>query len=311
MHRHYDHGLIAQVARRFFPDADAPIVVERVEEGISTDIFRLRSKGSVYYMRILPEAGHNYTPEAEAHRLLRAHGVQVPEVLGWDDHDPLLERAVMLTTAIPGGPIIPGDDRAMAQEVMRAAGRDLALIKSIPVAGFGWVEREHVTQSITAEWPTQRAWLMSTWDADLAYLEEAALSHTQVTTLRAIVAEHDAWLDTPQACLAHGDFDTTHIFHEHGRYTGIIDFGEIRGTDPYYDLGHFLVHDGERLPQMLFPALLTGYAEFAPHAEPMLPQIRFTRMLIAVRKLALLLPRGYTGALIDLCHAAIRQQTNG
>lgn len=42
-----------------------------------------------------------------------------------------------------------------------------------------------------------------------------------------------------QGYLAHGDFDTTHIYQDNGRYTGIIDFGEIRGADRWYDLGYF------------------------------------------------------------------------
>jgi len=61
------------------------------------------------------------------------------------------------------------------------------------------------------------------------------------------------------ADLAHGDFDCTHIFEANGSYTGLIDFGEIRGTEPF-DLGHFLLHDGETARWPLFDDLLAGYA---------------------------------------------------
>ncbi len=55
--------------------------------------------------------------------------------------------------------------------------------------------------------------------------------------------------------MAHGDFDTSHIFAANGSYTGIIDFGEIRGAEPTFDLGHLALHAPDALP-----AVLQGYA---------------------------------------------------
>lgn len=59
------------------------------------------------------------------------------------------------------------------------------------------------------------------------------------------------------AVLAHGDFDPTHVFAASGRYTGIIDFGEIRGAPALYDVAHWAL-------QTPPDHLLTGYAEVAP-----------------------------------------------
>lgn len=69
--------------------------------------------------------------------------------------------------------------------------------------------------------------------------------------------------DAP-AVLAHGDFDCTPIFQRDGRLTGFIDFGELRGAEPSYDLGHFLLHDGETGPFALFDDVVAGYRERAP-----------------------------------------------
>jgi len=41
-------------------------------------------------------------------------------------------------------------------------------------------------------------------------------------------------------------------------YTGIIDFGEVHGADPFYDLGHALLHDGENGIPPLVGHLLDG-----------------------------------------------------
>lgn len=93
-------------------------------------------------------------------------------------------------------------------------------------------------------------------------------------------------MDETQACLAHGDFDTTHIFQDNGRYTGIIDFGEIRGTHRWYDVAQFHLRDGEYLPYKLLPALLHGYEEVIELSDNYMNIIRFTALLINVRALA-------------------------
>src|SRR5207248_10181336 len=93
---------------------------------------------------------------------------------------------------------------------------------------------------------------------------DTVLTRAETVAIQAIVNHFDTWLVVEQARLAHGDFDVTHIYQKGGHYTGIIDFGEIRGTDALYDLGHFNLHDGETLPQLVLPYLLAGYSEVMP-----------------------------------------------
>jgi aminoglycoside phosphotransferase (APT) family kinase protein len=108
----------------------------------------------------------------------------------------------------------------------------------------------------------------------------------EVRAVRDIVIRHDAWLDTEQAYLAHGDFDATHIYHQDGQYSGIIDFGEIRGADPFYDLGHLALHEGESLPYPILPHILVGYREVAPLPVDHPLRLQFWSLLIGVRALA-------------------------
>ena len=63
-------------------------------------------------------------------------------------------------------------------------------------------------------------------------------------------------------------------------YSGIIDFGEIRGAHWLYDLGHFAV-EGERL----LPHLLEGYGEITPLTAADLHTLRLTSLLIAARRI--------------------------
>ncbi len=91
--------------------------------------------------------------------------------------------------------------------------------------------------------------------------------------------------------MAHGDFDSTHLYQDAGRYTGIIDLGEIRGTDRWYDLGHFHLYEGKQLSLGLEAALVRGYGATAPLPSNYEQRIRWSSLLINVRALALRLQK--------------------
>src|SRR5262249_44147250 len=121
---------------------------------------------------------------------------------------------------------------------------DLAIINSISVEGFGWIKRDSSkVPALEAELPTYRAFIFEDLERDLSFLSEHVLSTREIEAVWEIIDRFGAWLEAEQAWLAHGDFDATHIYQEHGCYTGIIDFGEIRGSNPFYDLGHFQMYD--------------------------------------------------------------------
>jgi len=67
--------------------------------------------------------------------------------------------------------------------------------------------------------------------------------------------------------------------------------GEIRGADRLYDLGHFLLHDGERITQQLFPHLLAGYQELIPLLPDHKKRIRRIAIMIGVSGLGRLMQR--------------------
>ena len=272
-----DLRAVRALVARIFPGVARP-VMERVEEGVSTHVYRIGRGGVRFYLRVWPEPGEGFAPEARVHALLRERGVRVPEVVYFEHDNALLRRSVLVTTAVAGNPVgRRGIDRE-TRTILVAAGRDLAVINSGPVAGFGWLRRDRAAANgLAAEHPTYRAFIREHLEEDLALLAAA---------IRELLARHDAWIDVPPARLAHGDFDATHIYERDGRYTGIIDFGEIRGGDPWYDLGHFRMHDGETLPAPTLPWLLEGYGAVTPLQADHARRIGFSSLLIAVRALA-------------------------
>ena len=277
---------VETVVRHILPSA--PTRIERMLEGGSTYVYRIIFPQETFYLRILPEVGASFAPEAAVHSRLRQLAVKVPEVIYVEPYNELLQRSIMVTTEIQGQPLT--QSQSLSQEelqgILQEAGRDLARLNSLPVKGFGWITRDRPTLSLEAQWATLRLFLLEFWNADLAFLAKNTLSSMEIVQLERVVTYYDAWLDSEQGYLAHGDMDISHIYQENGRYTGIIDFGEIRGASSWYDLGHFHMRDCETLPVQLEPYLVDGYREITPLPEDYEQHIRFTSLLINVRILA-------------------------
>ncbi|MFL5703535.1 MAG: phosphotransferase family protein [Ktedonobacteraceae bacterium] len=282
-----DMRLIETLVSRVFPPA--PTSVERVMEGVSTYVYRITYQHETFYLRLLPEEGASFAPEVAVHNRLRQMQVKVPDVIYFEDQHEALHRSVMVTTEIKGRPV--SQCLSLAKDGLNAllieAGRDLARINSVVVDGFGWMKRNDPDmEQLHAQWPTYRAFALEHWQADLAYLATTTLQPSEFAMLESIPSSHTSWFEVERGQLAHGDFDTTHIYQEHERYTGIIDFGELCGANQYYDLGHFHMSDGEMLPHRILPGLLRGYREVASLPQDYEQHIYFTSVLINVRTLA-------------------------
>ncbi|HZB94776.1 MAG TPA: phosphotransferase [Herpetosiphonaceae bacterium] len=257
--------------------------VARVAEGVSTYVFRVERAGEAFYLRVLPEEGASFAPEVLAHRLLRERGVHVPEVVYWEHYNPALDRSVMLTTEIKGHAIREGSEPGALRDVLVAAGHDLALTNTIPVQHFGWVRRDRAdVVRLEGEVASLREWLLVDLDKHLALLlRHGFFPARTIARIGAIVAAFPRFFDGDQAYLAHGDFDPTHIYHDHGVYSGIIDWGEIRGTQPLYDLGHFSMDNGPMLPYVL-----EGYREVAQLPADFEQRIHLASLFVAIGRLA-------------------------
>ena len=261
----------------------AALVVESVAEGVSTYVYRLRRGAEVFYLRVLPEEGATFAPEVAAHTILRRQGVQVPEVLYWEDRNQAVGRSVMITTEIKGRAIGRSDVGAELPDILRAAGRDVALLNQVPVQGFGWIRRDLPKDlALRGEVPTEREFMLADFERSLSTLQFTTESSGQIDRIRDLVRNQAPLLDARHAHLAHGDLDLTHIYCQDGQYTGIIDLGEIRGTGPYYDLGHFRFHDGELLTTKALPYLVEGYQEITPLPSDADQRIALASLLIGV-----------------------------
>jgi Ser/Thr protein kinase RdoA (MazF antagonist) len=191
----------------------------------------------------------------------------------------------MLTTAIRGEPLHHCSDEAVARRVVAEAGRDVAMINLFTVEGFGWLVRDGVSWPPRGEVVSWPGWTAFGIRGVADVLEGAVFDAPAFDGIQRIMSEETVRLG--DARLVHGDLDATPIFHAAGAYTGLIDFGELRGAEWWYDLAHFKLQDGQidGVPE-LFEDLLRGYREVTTVSDVTLGRIDRTAVLIGVRQLA-------------------------
>ncbi len=264
---------------------------------MSTYVYRVRRGDETFYLRVLPEPGATFAPEVYAHRLLHGQGVRVPEVIHYDPRDADLGLSVMTTAATPGRAIGHDADPGAVCEVAAEAGRNLARVNAVPVIGFGFLRRDraHIV-ALEGEDTTAAAFMLRDLPAYLSALRDVGLfSAAEIGAIEAVVARNGTIIGRPNAHLAHGDFDATHIFAADGVYTGLIDLGKMCGTAPLYDLAHFTMEN-----RALLPAVLAGYAEIAPLPPDVSAHLHLLGLFIRLRGLARAVRRGRNDAYRDL-----------
>lgn len=274
--------------------AKAPVHIEAATGGISTTVYRLIYPNEIFYLRLLPDARDSFASEAAIHKRLSQMQIKTPEVVHFEHFNEHLQRSIMVTTAIKGHAVMqsPSLSEDARHAIVMEAGRDLARINTIAVDGFGWLRGRVKTEQLAASHATYKAFMHPDWEGAIHTLADTILSASEVRMLEQIIAHSDTWRDGEQSRLAHGDFSTRHIFQEDGHYTGIIDFGDSKGTDGWYDLGYFHMRNGKSLfPTPLEAALLRGYGEIAPLPPDYEQHIRLTSILITVPALAYTLQR--------------------
>ena len=252
--------------------------IDRALGGMSTPVYRLQRGAECLYLRMSEDPGRSMHAEVAVHEHLRAAGVSVPEVIAVDDA-PEIGRGVMLVGEIGGEPVAGADGIDLAP-ILRAAGRDLATINSLAVDGFGWIRRDEPVWPPRGEDATYEAFVKGGTGA-LAALADRLPTDEARGVLEARLGEARA--DDPPSRFAHGDFDATHIFHRDGRYTGVIDVGEMRGAEPHYDLAYFLVQDQAGA---MLADLLAGYAEMVALPGDLADRLRRSATVIVATQLS-------------------------
>lgn len=252
--------------------------IERVTKGRSTYEYRVATNSGTYYMRFLPE-DMSFAAEVLVHDTLRASGVRVPHVLGFEHKNENTGLSVMLVDEIPGISIEDGRPQANLRDILREAGQQLACIHSISVDGFGWIDRSSYDK-LKGEKHSFEEYFIEFLNNDLEILCQYPFTDEERTRITELMLTAKQILNVQNPVLVHGDFDISHIFHSSGRYSGIIDFGEIRGSNRLFDLATFVGFYQDRL---MYSYLLEGYCETIHLTDEDLYAVELMALFIILR----------------------------
>lgn len=266
------------VTRHLGPGA----AIDRTPEGVSSQVYRIARGHEAWYLRVAEEDGSSMAPELEVHARLRTLGVTVPEVVAFDERAPEIGRSVMVVREMAGEALSVDVDRTTAAAVLRDAGRDLARVNEQPVDGFGWIRRDARGWPLRGEEDTYAGFVHADL-GDLATFGSRILSAAELRSLERLLDEAAA--DTPEPRLAHGDVSPPAIFHVGARYTGLIDFGEIRGAEWYLDVAYVSLCDGEDLPFPILGDLLAGYADVTELPDELPSLLRRSAVVFCINQL--------------------------
>jgi len=267
------------------PVLGVELTVARTPAGVAAQVYRVHAAGRVVYVRIAEGADEDLSVDAALLEHLRTLGLRVPQVIHVEPFDQALGRSVLITGEIAGEPLAGCRDQRAARWVARAAGRELAVLNSVDVQGFGWVQRQPPTWPLRATSRTYAefvtSYLPNPWPGPFG----TRFTVAELERLWALV-DRERHRDLADATLAHGDFDSTAIFQVDGDYSGLIDFGEIRGTEPLFDLGHFHLWEHQRTPPPVWDELLAGYGEVAALPAGYQELVARSATLLGLRQLA-------------------------
>lgn len=230
--------------------------IEEVDEGVSTNVFKLEDS-EIFYLKLLSD-NHPLQPFLLANKLLLEQEVKLPEIQYFTEKDGFLDnRKFYIEKEIEGKSI--KKDSTLPEEVkeklIMEAGKDLAKINTIPVEGVGWIEGVKDGKLFSSGKDYNDFILRNIGNMLNGLSEINVLSSKQIKEIESYIVNNQTLFDTKNTSyLAHGDFCVKHIYHLNGEYSGIIDFGDIRGTSKYHDLAHFYTFN-----RKYFEALVEGY----------------------------------------------------
>ena len=277
--------LVKRIVDDFFKES---IEIERVRKGSSTYVYRIKVRSKTYYLRICPEQNASFAVEVKVHENLIKAGVNVPKIVHFEQKNELTGHSIMIMEEILGSDMEANGFHMTGhpEQVLLHAGKQIALINQVEVDGFGEIRRDVCVQ-LAGEFKTFREYYYENLWKDISVLSNYNFDNQEREAIKDFLDTGFRLMDNQGSHLVHGDFDLSHIFHSNGKYTGIIDFGDIKGSGLLYDLGHFKAHDAIGATEML----LNGYNEIHRLTPQDYLVITLWALFVGVRRLGMIYNR--------------------
>ena len=241
-------------------------------------------------------------------RALRPLGVRIPAVLVVDTSRGRFPLDWLLMEEVPGGPLAgwPSDrelsdldlDSPSTRAVLHEAGRQLRLVHSVRIAGFGPLDAGTLAgdRPPSGRWASWAEYVVHDLHANLgSAVSRGILPASEAAGARSVLDPLVERLVLPEGALLHGDLIARHLFvtPEGTMLTGILDFGAISG-DPAFDIAVADV-DHRRLERRLgrfAGLLLEGYRPDAALLEDVAGRLLIYRAQRAIGEAAFMHANG-------------------
>jgi aminoglycoside phosphotransferase len=278
---------ITALLRRVLQTNNPQFTISRVTEGNTTPVYKILNGTDVFYLKLTEEKGEMISPQILAHEQLVKKGARIPRFVSWDDMNATLGSSYMITKEMPGIPLskLKKIDKAKydscIEQVLLEAGRDLSKATSIQTKGYGWIKRDQKkTKELVGEYDSYKSFLLNNIEKKINELKNLGfdpMNEDEVERYKMLVYKH---IDEEKPCLAHGDLTMDHIYVNNGRYSGIIDWGDIRSASNLYDLAHFSAFHPQESEQ-----LLKGFKEVTRLSSNYETKLVLIRLAICINNL--------------------------
>ena len=212
--------------------------IKRLVKGEANEVYdiTLDTKEELI-LRISRDSTNPFIAECWAMKKCADLGVPVAKILFTDEAQSDTETIFFsLLTKIEGMPLNETDttnDEKFMHKILHQTGRYMSLIHKIKTDGFGEISGNGKGQQ-----ESYIDYLENKFGNPDGYIEAALkneLDKEQIVKAVDILftKEHIFELESP--VLAHGDLGTKHIMVKNDKITGILDFGNMRGSFPMHD----------------------------------------------------------------------------
>jgi hypothetical protein len=255
--------------------------LEKIDKGVSTNVFKLTNLDT-YYLKILSKK-ESLSPILLVNKLLLKQKVKVPKIVFTLKNSTILNNRDMYIEKELNGESIKNTTLSEEEKniIIQKAGKDLAKLNSIEVKGVGWIEGTKNNQLYSKGKDYDDFIIRNIRNMLNKFIEIKILSNEQADKITEYIQSNKEFIDIKDnSYLAHGDFCIEHIYHANGKYSGIIDFGDIRGTSKYHDLAHFYTYN-----RKYFKSLVEGYNSIYKLTTDCIDKVKIEAVIFAVGKL--------------------------
>ncbi len=275
------------------------LALTRVHLGVINVVYTAQlGNGLECFVKVAPHGrgGHRLREEVWAFERCRAVGVPTPEVLAFDPTQGFFPEPYHVTRRIPGANGLQANlSRSDRVATLRQLGRFLALIHSIRLEGFGFLQP--TAHGYIGQYPT----LWENWASVLSgapwwnqLLRDGLVVDDQVSAVRRRFEEHRTLFDTAQSCLVYADGGLKNLVVQGSRVVGLVDMENVVAAEAVNDFDA-LHYDSEEE----FTAVCEGYGRPELFDAAFFRKLTLYRLLFAFPRLAFYHHRGNQTAVAD------------